>query len=132
VSRLENIVITPDNVPTVVVNERTGVVVAGADVKIDPVTISHGNLQIAISTEYKVSQPVLIQKMSKQVRTVVTPSTNISVQESLAKNIELSQGATVADLINALTKVQTTTRDIISILESLKRAGALHAELVIQ
>ena len=132
VSQLENVIITPDNLPTVVVNERTGVVVAGADVKIDAVTISHGNLQISIATEYQVSQPTLIQGMGRQVRTVVTPSTNINVKEALANNVTLDKGATVADLITALTKVQTSTRDIISILESLKRAGALHAELVIQ
>jgi flagellar P-ring protein precursor FlgI len=132
VSQLENIVITPDSLPTVVVNERTGVVVAGADVKIDAVTVSYGNLHIAIATEYNVSQPTLIQQSGKQVRTVITPSTNINVKEALAKNVKLDQGATVADLITSLTKVQTSTRDIISILESLNRAGALHAELVIQ
>lgn len=132
VSQLENVVITPDNLPTVVVNERTGVVVAGADVKIDAVTISHGNLQIAIATEFNVSQPTLIQNMGRQVRTTVTPATNINVKEASANTVKLDQGATVADLISALTKVQTSTRDIIAILESLQRAGALHAELIIQ
>lgn len=132
VSQLENVVITPDNLPTVVVNERTGVVVAGADVRIDAVTISHGNLQVSISTDYQVSQPTLIQNMGRQVRTTITPSTNINVSEHTANTVKLKQGATVADLISALTKVQTSTRDIIAILESLKRAGALHAELVIQ
>ncbi len=132
VSQLENVIITPDNLPTVVVNERTGVVVAGADVKIDAVTISHGNLQISIATDYNVSQPTLLQNMGQQVRTVVTPSTNINVKEALANTVRLNQGSTVADLITALSKVQTSTRDIISILESLKRAGALHADLVIQ
>ncbi|MFI4918178.1 MAG: flagellar basal body P-ring protein FlgI [Legionellales bacterium] len=132
VSQLENLVITPDNVPMVVVNERTGVVVAGADVKIDAVTISHGNLQVAIATEYNVSQPTLIQNMGKQVHTAITPTTNIDVKEASADTVQLDQGATVADLIADLTKVQTSTRDIIAILESLKRAGALHAELVLQ
>lgn len=132
VSQLENVIVTPDNLPTVVVNERTGVVVAGADVKIDAVTISHGNLQIAIATEYNVSQPTLIRQIGRQVRTVITPSTNINVKEAVAKTVKLHKDATVADLIAALTKVQTSTRDIIAILESLKRAGALHAELVIQ
>ncbi|USQ15187.1 flagellar basal body P-ring protein FlgI [Legionella lytica] len=132
VSQLENIVITPDNLPTVVVNERTGVVVAGADVRIDAVTISHGNLQIAISTDYQVSQPTLVQNMGRQIRTAVVPNTNINVNERMANTVKLKQGATVADLISALTKVQTSSRDIIAILESLKRAGALHAELVIQ
>lgn len=132
ISQLENVVVTPDNLPTVVVNERTGVIVAGADVKIDSVTISHGNLQVSIATDYQVSQPTLIQKMGKQVRTAITPATNISVNEQSANTVKLKQGATVANLISALTKVQTSTRDIIAILESLKRAGALHAELVIQ
>lgn len=132
VSQLENIAISPDNLPTVVVNERTGVVIAGADVKIDAVTISHGNLQIAIATDYNVSQPTLIQNMSRQVRTTVTPSTNINVKEDGSHTVKLIHGASIADLIAALTKVHTSTRDIIAILESLKRAGALHAELVIQ
>lgn len=132
VSQLENISIVPDGLPTVVVNERTGVVVAGANVSIDAVTISHGNLQIAIATEYNVSQPTLVQKMSKQVRTTVTPSTNINVKEATANTVRMAQGATVADLVTALSKANASTRDIISILESLQRAGALHAELVIQ
>jgi len=132
ISQLENITLIPDNLPTVVVNERTGVIVAGADVKLDAVTISHGNLQIAIATDYNVSQPTLLANMGRQVRTAITPSTNIDVKETVANSVRLAEGATIADLIAALTKVQTSTRDIIAILESLKRAGALHAELVIQ
>jgi flagellar P-ring protein precursor FlgI len=132
ISQLENIAIIPDNMPTVVVNERTGVVVAGADVKIDAVTISHGNLQIAIATAYNVSQPTLVSDVGRGIRTAVAPMTNISVNEPDANLVKLTQGATIGDLISALTKVQTSTRDIIAILESLKRAGALHAELIIQ
>lgn len=132
ISQLENIAIEPDNLPTVVVNERTGVVIAGADVKIDPVTISHGNLQIAIATTYNVSQPTLLSDMSREVHTALTPSTNINVKETTANTVTLAEGATVAELIASLTKAQTSTRDIIAILQSLQRAGALHAELVIQ
>ena len=132
VSQLENIVITPDNLPTVVINERTGVVIAGADVTLDPVTISYSNLQISIATEYTTSQPILIQKMGKQVRTTVTPSSNIDVRETATNTIGFSKEATIAQLISSLNKVHTSTRDIIAILESLQRSGALHAELVIQ
>ncbi len=132
VSQLENIAITPDNIPTVVINERTGVVIAGADVTLDAVTISYGNLHIAISTEYATSQPLLVQKMGRQVRTTVTPATNINVNERAGNTVDLKQGATVAHLIAALTKVHTPTRDMIAILESLQRSGALHAELIIQ
>ncbi|PJD92375.1 MAG: flagellar biosynthesis protein FlgI [Legionella sp.] len=132
VSELENLNITPDNLPTVVINERTGVVVAGSDVTLDAVTISYGNLNIAISTQYATSQPLLVQKMGRQVRTTVTPTTNINVNEGAGNSIELKKGTTIAHLITALNKVHTPTRDIIAILESLQRAGALHAELVIQ
>lgn len=132
ISQLENVEIITDKLPTVVVNERTGVVVAGADVTIDAVTISHGNLQIAISTNYNVSQPILVGDVSAQVRTTITPSTNMNVKEPEANAVKLQAGSTIEDLITALTKMRTSTRDIIAILESLKRAGALHAELVVQ
>lgn len=132
ISQLENLTIIPDNLPTVVVNERTGVVVAGADVKIDAVTISHGNLQIAIATSYNVSQPTLLSDVNRHIRTAITPSTNMNVKEPEANLVTLAGGSTIEDLIAALTKMRTSTRDIIAILESLKRAGALHAELIIQ
>lgn len=132
VSQLENIMIQPDNLPTVVVNERTGVVIAGADVKIDAVTISHGNLKIAIATDYNVSQPTLLNHVQKQIKTAITPSTSIKVNEPEANIVRLPKGATIADLIESLIQVRTSTRDIISILQSLKRSGALHAELIIE
>lgn len=132
VSQLENIKITPDNMPTVVINERTGVVIAGADVTLDAITISYGNLNISIGTEYNTSQPLLVQKMGRQIRTTVTPATQINVTESAGQTVQLKSGATIAHLIAALTKVHTSTRDIIAILESIQRSGALHAELIIQ
>lgn len=132
ISQLENINIIPDNIPTVVVNERTGVVVAGSHVKIDAVTISHGNLKIAISTDYNVSQPTLVSNVSRHVKTTVTPSTSIHVKEPEATSVKLPKGATIGDLIESLIQVRTSTRDIIAILESLKRSGALHAELIVQ
>lgn len=132
ISQLENLTVVTDNLPTVVVNERTGVVVAGADVKIDAVTISHGNLQITIATDYNVSQPTFVTDMGRQIKTVVTPVTSINVKEPGGHSVNLPQGATIGELIASLIQVQTSTRDIIAILESLKRAGALHAELIIQ
>jgi len=132
VSQLENIDIITDKIPTVVVNERTGVVVAGADVILDAVTISHGNLQIAIATNYNVSQPTLVSEVGPQVRTAITPSTNMAIKEADANSVKLREGSTIEDLIAALTKMHTSTRDIIAILESLKRAGALHADVIIQ
>lgn len=132
ISQIENLRINPDHLPTVVINERTGVVIAGADVRLDAVTVAYGNLQISIATEYITSQPIFVNDMSKKVRTTVTPASNITVQEDAANQVELPKGATVAQLIVELNNAHTTTRDVIAILESLQRAGALHAELVIQ
>lgn len=132
ISQLENVTIVPDNLPTVVINERTGVVIAGADVTIDAVTISHGNLQISISTQYNVSQPTMVADVSRSVKSIVTPSTNIDVKDPGANMVKLPRHATIGNLIESLIEVHTSTRDIITILESLKRAGALHAELIIQ
>lgn len=132
ISEFENLTIEPGRIPTVVVNERTGVVVAGSDVSIDSVTISHGNLQVSISTEYYVSQPNLVRQVTRSVATEIVPATRISAKESNANLVSMHHGATVADLIAALAQVRTSTRDVISILESLKRAGALHANLVVQ
>ena len=132
VSQLENLTIIPDNLPTVVVNERTGVVVAGSDVTIDAVTISHGNLQIAISSDYAVSQPTFVSDVGDSIKSVITPITHIHVREPEANSVKLNKGATIGELIESLIQVRTSTRDIIAILESLKRAGALHAELIVQ
>jgi flagellar P-ring protein precursor FlgI len=132
ISQLENLPITPGHLPTVVVNERTGVVVAGADVQLDPVNISQGHLKIAIATDYQVSELPLIANVSPQIKTAITPSTHLQVQEPIANAVTLPNGATIGDLMETLIQVHTSTRDIIAILESLQRAGALHAALIIQ
>jgi flagellar P-ring protein precursor FlgI len=132
ISQVENTEIRPDITPTVVVNERTGVIIAGTNVKIEAVTISHGNMQIAITDHYQVSQPWQLINPTREIKTVITPASNIVVKETTANIVNLPKDATIAQLIAALTKIQTSTRDIISILESLKSAGALHAELIIQ
>lgn len=129
---LQNIGIVTETLPTVVVNERTGIIVSGGDVRIDNVTISHGNLEVTINTQYNVSQPIFIRQTAPSVRTAVVPETHMSADEERSSSVSLPKGATVAELISALSQVKTSTRDMIGILESLKRAGALHAELIIQ
>jgi len=132
VSLIENMNLTPDNMPTVVVNEKTGIVVAGNEVMIDPVTISHGQLQLSIATEFNAAQPTNLINPNRNIKTAILPSSSMTVKEPYASSINLPKGANVAELIKALSKVHTSTRDIIAILESLQRAGALHAELIIQ
>lgn len=131
-SRVESTLVTPDRPSRVVVNERTGTVVAGGNVRIAPVTISHGDLNVAISTEFSVSQPFLVAETGRDVRTQVVPKTDIKVDEEIGINVSLPRHSTVAELVAALNKVKASSRDIITILQGVKRAGALHAELVIQ
>ncbi len=114
------------------INERTGTVVAGGDVRISKVTISHGELRVSIVTENFASQPLLVRQTGPDVRTVVVPNTRIDVAEGAAASLSLPGNNTVADLVAALHKVRTSTRDVIAILQAIKAAGALHAELVIQ
>ncbi len=132
-TRMENALVTPDQRARVVVNERTGTVVSGGDVRISMVTVSQGDLRVSVVTDYLVSQPSLLVEPGPGVRTEVVPRTRINVEESDAGSVvSLPAGTTVADLISALNKIKASTRDIISILQSMKKAGALHAELIIQ
>ena len=123
----------PDEIASVVVNERTGTVVAGGDVRLGSVTITQGDLHISIHTEYQVSQPGgLYVRPSAGIQSVVVPQSTIHVHEPAVRMVSIPEGATVADLISALQSIHVSTRDVISILQSIKTAGALHARLIIQ
>jgi flagellar P-ring protein precursor FlgI len=132
IAKIENATVEPDQRARVVVNERTGTVVSGGDVRISKVTISHSDLKVSITTDYLVSQPLLVRQAGRGVRTEVVPTTRIEVGESEASNVTLAANNTVTDLVNALSRIKTSTRDVISILQGIKAAGALHAELIIQ
>lgn len=127
ISTIENLKIIPDQLPTVVVNERTGVVVAGGDVRLDAVSIAHGNLQITIASSFAPSTA-----LTGFSNTALELANTLTVKEKNLHVIRLTRESNIADLISALNNVHTATRDIIAILESLKRAGALHAELIVE
>jgi flagellar P-ring protein FlgI len=125
VSLVESLPVDADHEAKIVVNERTGTIVLGKDVKINPVAILHGALSVEIRTTFDVSQPAALS----QGKTVVTPDVGVGVKEEAAKQIVLHQGASVEELVRALLSIGSTPRDIISILQNLKSAGALDAEL---
>lgn len=131
-TRIEGLEVTPVQRSRVVINERTGTVVSGGDVRISKVTISQGDLKVSIVTERYASQPSFVTATGPGVRTVIVPNTHIDVTEGGSAALSLPGNNTVADLVMALNKVRTSTRDIISILQAMKAAGALHADLVIQ
>lgn len=129
---IEGLKVSPDRRAKIVVNERTGTVVSGGNVTVAPVSITHGDLTVIITTDYLVSQPGFVSRTGAGVRTQVVPDTSIEVNEAESLSISLNANTSVAELVGALNKVKATSRDVISILQAIRRAGALHAELIIQ
>ena len=128
VTMIESLGVTPDMVSKVVVNERTGTVVMGENVRIATVGIAHGNLSIQIDESQDVSQPL---PFSRGGRTVVTPDTEIMVQEGKNPIFLVESGVSIGELVKALNALGVSPRDLIAIFQALKAAGALQAELEI-
>jgi flagellar P-ring protein FlgI len=125
VALIEGVDVHPDNKAKVIVNERTGTVVMGSDVKISTVAIAHGNLNIRISEESQVSQPL---PKSRGV-TTVSPKSDVTVSEGGRQLVELPGGTTIGRLISALNAIGVSPRDLVIILQSIKQTGALYADL---
>lgn len=125
VAALEELYIQPDAIAKVVINERTGTIVMGSNVAIDEVAVAQGGLTIKISKTQDVSQPPPFSNGS----TVITNNTNVDVKEDQAHMLVLPATSNVGDVVRALNSVGATPRDIIAILQAMKAAGALHAEL---
>ncbi|HZY73784.1 MAG TPA: flagellar basal body P-ring protein FlgI [Edaphobacter sp.] len=111
----------------VVVNERTGTVVIGGTVVLQPVSILHGGLAINVVSQFEVSQPNPFSSGSTQV----VQQTQVNARDKPVSRIELKQGATVDDLVRSLQTIGASARDVISILQAMKSAGALDAEIVV-
>jgi flagellar P-ring protein precursor FlgI len=124
-AELEVLPVEADRTAKVVVNERTGTIVMGKEVRISPVAVMHGNLSVEIETRFAVSQPPALSQGS----TAVVPEVRVTSREEQARNVVLKEGATVDELVRALAKIGSTPRDVIAVLQSLKAAGALEAEL---
>lgn len=127
VSQIEQVNVPTDAPARVVVNERTGTVIMGGHVRIATVAVSHGNLSINIKAELQVSQPPPFAPQGSQ--TVVVPKTDLNVKEDHASLAVVPAGASIGDVVAGLNAIGVTPRDLISILQAIKRAGALNAEL---
>ena len=121
---LENLDISPDSPARIVVDEKTGTVVMGENVTISPVAIAHGNLHIVVQEQPQVSQPAPLS----QGQTQTVPRTALATKEE-KRNLMFVKGATIKELVDGLNAIGVTPRDLISILRTLKAAGALHARL---
>jgi len=125
IAEIERLTVEADSQERVIVDERTGTIVMGRKVMILPVTVMHGGLTVEVKTTYEVSQPAPFS----QGTTAVVPQTTVRAQEDKAHSISLPQGSTVEDLVQSLNAIGATPRDVIAILQGLKSAGALGAEL---
>jgi len=128
VTMIESLGVTPDMVSKVVVNERTGTVIMGENVRIATIAIAHGNLSIQINESQDVSQPL---PFSSGGQTVVTPESEIVVQEGKNPIFLVESGVSIGEVVKALNALGVSPRDLIAIFQALKAAGALQAELEI-
>ena len=126
VARVESLPVQPDTPARVVVNERTGTIVMGHDVRIGPAVVAHGNLIVSIKSMPIISQPAPFS----EGQTVVVGDVSTRADEQSAHVVAFKGTATIQDLANLLNTLGASTSDIISILEALSRVGALQMELV--
>jgi len=124
-ARIENLTVSVQRRARVVINERTGTIVMGKDVRLGAVSILHGGFSVQISTEYAVSQPAPLSKG----KTEVVGQTDVQTKENPAKRLEVTEGANIDQLVSGLQAMGATARDVISILQAIKAAGALDADL---
>jgi flagellar P-ring protein precursor FlgI len=146
-SALENLDVSVDTPAIVVMNEKTGTVVMGENVRISTIAVAHGNLSFQIKEDYNVSQPLPFAPggtpgqapvaagrgvtMGSGGQTVVTPSTQINVSEEKKALTVMARGITIQDVVRGLNAMGVTPRDLIQILQTIKAAGALQADLKI-
>ena len=125
IAELERLTVESDRRARIIINERTGTIVMGKDVRIAPVAVMQGNLTVEVQTTLNVTQPGSLSTGNTQV----TPQVTVEAKEDRARDIILKDGATVEELVRALSAIGSTPRDIIAILQNLKSAGALDAEV---
>jgi flagellar P-ring protein precursor FlgI len=125
ISQVQNVAVSIHPPAKVVMNERTGTIVMGGDVKLSPVSVLHGDLTVEVSTTLVVSQPEGLSKGT----TEVVPQTEVHAHEGPARSIALKEGASVEELISGLHAMGASAHDIVAILQAIKAAGGLQAEL---
>ena len=128
-ARIEPLPVESDAPARVVINERTGTVVVGANVTLGAAAVAHGSLSVKISTRFDVSQPNAFAP--NRAETVVVPNEQVDVREQEARLVALDEGVTLDAVVRALNSLGVTPRDIIAIVQALKAAGSLRAEIVI-
>ncbi len=129
IAGLENVPVETDEVAKIVINERTGTVVMGGNVEVSPCAVAHGNLTVSIANAPIISQP---GPFSRRGQTVVLPRKIIGVTEGNERLIPVPESTNLNSVVRSLNALGVTPRDLIAILQAMKEAGALHAQIEIQ
>jgi flagellar P-ring protein precursor FlgI len=129
IARLENLEVNPEVPARIIINERTGTIVATSKIRVSSCAVSHGNITINVSSTLDVSQP---NAFSNTGSTVVTPRTTTEVTETKSSLVTLPELPTVEKVASALNSLGVTPRDVMAIFQAMKQAGALQAELIIK
>jgi flagellar P-ring protein precursor FlgI len=146
ISRVQNLVLQVHTPAKIVINERTGTIVMGGDVKLSPVSVIHGNLSIQVVTSYDVAAVLPVptgtgslegDKKGKNagpisLQPVVVPETNLSANEDAAQTMRLDEGANVDELVKGLHAIGTTAHDVVAILQAIRAEGGMQADLEVQ
>jgi flagellar P-ring protein precursor FlgI len=128
-ARIENVEVQAARPPArVVINARTGTVVIGGDVRIQPAAVAHGNLTVAVTEDWQASQPA---PFARRGDTVVTPRSTVEAKEDKVRMALFAPGVRLSDIVDAVNALGAAPGDLVAILEALKEAGALRAELVV-
>ena len=127
-AKLTTVEVAPDTAARVIINERTGTVVAGGDVRLLPVAIAQGGITISVRERAEVSQPGALSSG----KTEVVTQTDIETQEPRPEVVYLDGAASLADVAKALSSFGVSPRELASILQALRSAGALRAEIIVQ
>ena len=129
-TEIEQLAVEPDQIAHVVIDEQAGIIVIGADVRVDEIAISQGNLTVRVTETPQVSQP---GPFAEKGDTVVVPRTEVQVDEAGDRRLAVLQtGVSLQVLVNGLNALGVGPRDLIAILQTIKSAGALQAEIVVQ
>ena len=137
VSLLENVEVTQAEPPArVIINSRTGTVVIGGNVRVTPAAVTHGSMTVRVNEDFNVDQGQTVVTNGDQTivadnEPVVTPDTDIEVEEETARAFIFDTGVSLSSLVDAINSVGASASDLVAILEALREAGALRAELVV-
>lgn len=131
-ARIEELTVRPDSAARVVINERTGTIVAGSGVQISSVAISQGDIRITVRATNTVAQDGYSNSFASDVRSLVVTNTRLDVDDGGHDTVVRFPNTTVSDLVQGLARSHVSTRRMISILQAIRAAGALHADIVVQ